>query len=69
MSEALKQAKQEVLKGCRLTCEKNFTVGTAGNISVFNRKEGLYAMSPSSMDYHEITAESSSPQPQWIIIC
>lgn len=28
-----------------------------GNISVFNRKEGLYAMSPSSMDYHEITAE------------
>ena len=37
--------------------EKRLTTGTAGNISVFNRKEGLYAMSPSSMDYHEITAE------------
>ena len=31
--------------------EKRLTTGTAGNISVFNRKEGLYAMSPSSMDY------------------
>ena len=30
--------------------EKGLTTGTSGNISVFNRKEGLYAMSPSSMD-------------------
>lgn len=37
--------------------ENGLTTGTAGNISVFNRKEGLYAMSPSSMDYHAITAE------------
>ncbi len=52
MSEALKQAKQEVLKGCRLTCEKNFTVGTAGNISA--RVLGK--------------TDSSSPRLQWIII-
>ncbi|MFR6343912.1 MAG: class II aldolase/adducin family protein [Christensenellales bacterium] len=37
--------------------EKGLTTGTSGNISVFNRKEGLYAMSPSSMDYHEIRPE------------
>jgi len=37
--------------------EANLTSGTSGNISVFNRELGLYAMSPSSMDYHIIQTE------------
>lgn len=37
--------------------EANLTSGTSGNVSVFNREKGLYAMSPSSMDYHIIKAE------------
>lgn len=37
--------------------EANLTSGTSGNISIFNREKGLYAMSPSSMDYHIIQPE------------
>ena len=57
MSEALKQAKQEVLKGCRLTCEKNFTVGTAGNISARVLGEDRFVITPTSMDYNLLTEE------------
>lgn len=57
MSEALKQAKQEVLKGCRLTCEKNFTVGTAGNISARVLGEDRFVITPTSMDYNRLTEE------------
>ena len=57
MSEALKQAKQEVLKGCRLTCEKNFTVGTAGNISARGLGEDRFVITPTSMDYNRLTEE------------
>ena len=37
--------------------EKNLTSGTSGNISVFNREKGLYAMTPTSMDYRKIKEE------------
>ena len=37
--------------------EKNLTSGTSGNISVFSKKDGYYAMSPSSMDYRQIKTE------------
>ena len=57
MSEALKQAKQEVLKGCRLTCAKNFTVGTAGNISARVLGEDRFVITPTSMDYNRLTEE------------
>lgn len=33
------------------------TKGTSGNISIFNRNEGLMAISPSGMDYFEVQPE------------
>lgn len=42
---------------CLKMLEKGLTTGTSGNISVFNREKGLFAISPSSMDYHEIRPE------------
>lgn len=33
------------------------TKGTGGNISIFNREKGLVAISPSGLDYFEVTAE------------
>ena len=53
----LEAAKQEVLKGCRLTIEKAFTVGTAGNISARVAGEELFVITPTTMDYAILTAE------------
>ncbi|NLW41785.1 MAG: fuculose phosphate aldolase, partial [Tissierellia bacterium] len=33
------------------------TTGSGGNISIFNREEGLIAITPSGMDYFEIELE------------
>ncbi|MDD4569809.1 MAG: L-fuculose-phosphate aldolase [Tepidanaerobacteraceae bacterium] len=35
----------------------NLTTGSGGNISIFNRKEGLIAISPSGLDYFETKLE------------
>lgn len=35
----------------------NLTTGSGGNVSVFNREEGLIAISPSGVDYFEIKPE------------
>lgn len=53
----LKKAKQEVLKGCRLTLEKDFTVGTAGNISARVIGEDKFVITPSAMDYNTLTED------------
>lgn len=37
--------------------EHGLTKGTSGNLSLFNRKERLMAISPSGMDYYEIEPE------------
>ncbi|MBQ9988222.1 MAG: class II aldolase/adducin family protein [Clostridia bacterium] len=42
---------------CLKMLEKGLTKGTSGNISVFNREKGLFAISPSSMDYYQIRPE------------
>ena len=42
---------------CIKMYERGLTRGTSGNISIFNRQEGLYAISPSSMDYFETKTE------------
>lgn len=47
----LKEEREQVREYCIKMFERGLTIGTSGNISVFNRKEGLYAISPSSMDY------------------
>ncbi len=47
----LKYEREQVVYFCRELVNKNLTTGTGGNISVFNREQGLFALSPSGMDY------------------
>ncbi len=47
----LKYEREQVVHFCRELVNKNLTTGTGGNISVFNREAGLFALSPSGMDY------------------
>ena len=47
----LKQEREQVVHFCKELINKNLTTGTGGNISVFNREQGLFAISPSGMDY------------------
>ena len=42
--------------GCRLV-ERGLTRGTGGNVSVLSRESGLFAISPSGMDYFETRPE------------
>lgn len=53
----LYEEREQVRQSCLSMLSKQLTTGTSGNISVFNREKGLYAMSPSSMDYTEIKTE------------
>lgn len=57
MMDAIQKAKQEVLKGCRLTCEKEFTVGTAGNISARVQGQDAFVITPTAMDYMLLTED------------
>ena len=47
----LKYEREQVVSFCRELVNKNLTTGTGGNISVFDRSAGLFALSPSGMDY------------------
>ncbi|MBN2047606.1 MAG: class II aldolase/adducin family protein [Anaerolineaceae bacterium] len=53
----LEQERSDVLKYCRMMIEHNLTTGSGGNISIYNREEGLVAISPGSKDYFAITPE------------
>lgn len=53
----LKEERELVREYCLKMLEAGLTTGTSGNISIFSREQGLYAMSPSSMDYHLIKPE------------
>ena len=53
----LQEERQNVVEYCRKLDAGGLTTGTGGNISIFNAKEGLMAISPSSLDYGEMTAE------------
>lgn len=50
------ERKQIVEYGKKISTEK-LTVGTSGNISIYHSGEGLMAISPSGMDYFELTPE------------
>lgn len=41
----------------RKLVEQNLTKGTGGNLSIFNRKEGLMAITPSGIDFFETRPE------------
>jgi L-fuculose-phosphate aldolase len=53
----LYEERELVRVNCLKMLETGLTSGTGGNISVCNREKGLYAISPTSMDYHKITPE------------
>ena len=47
----------EVVEYCKKMINAGLTKGTGGNISIFNREKGLYAISPSGMDYYSMQPE------------
>ena len=47
--------REKIIKYCRKMLDTKLTTGSGGNISIFNRKENLVAVSPGSMDYYEIS--------------
>lgn len=51
----LKQEREQVVEYCKKLITAGLTKGTGGNISIFNREAGLYAISPSGMDYFSMT--------------
>ena len=53
----IKSAKLEVLAGCRAMVDKGLTVGTAGNISMRADAEGVFVITPTSMDYSLLTPD------------
>jgi L-fuculose-phosphate aldolase len=53
----LKKERTEVVAYCKKLITAGLTTGTGGNISIFNREAGLYAISPSGMDYFETEPE------------
>ncbi|WP_196600355.1 L-fuculose-phosphate aldolase [Pectinatus frisingensis] len=50
----LEKERQAVVKYCRKLIESGLTKGTGGNISIFNRGQKLFAISPSGMDYYNM---------------
>ncbi len=53
----LQTEREQVAEYGRRLIEKGLTTGTGGNISIYNRKEKLMVLSPSSMEYHTIKPE------------
>ncbi|RUL55562.1 L-fuculose-phosphate aldolase [Lysinibacillus antri] len=53
----LKTEREKVRKYCTKMLSSGLTKGTGGNISIFNREEGLIAISPSGIPYEEINIE------------
>lgn len=47
----LEKEREQVVVYCQRMISTGLTVGTSGNISIYNREQGLMAISPSSMDY------------------
>lgn len=53
----LEQERNDVVKYGKKLITSGLTTGTGGNISIFNRDEKLFAISPSGMDYDETAPE------------
>lgn len=53
----LEKERVEVVEFGKRMINYGLTTGTGGNISVLNREKGLYAISPSGMDYFETKPE------------
>lgn len=53
----LEHERELVVEYCRKLSESGLTRGTGGNISVLDREAGLFAVSPSGMDYFKMQPE------------
>ncbi len=53
----LREEREQVVEYCRMLTTHKLTRGTGGNISAFDRKKGLMAISPSGMDYFRTEPE------------
>ena len=51
----LLKEREQVVAYCKKLITAGLTKGTGGNISAFDRESGLYAISPSGMDYFSMT--------------
>ena len=53
----LEEERRRVVHYGNRLIECGLTTGSGGNVSIFNREQGLVALSPSSMHYSDITPE------------
>ena len=53
----LEKEREQVAQYCKKLDASGLTVGTSGNISIYNREKELMAISPSSMDYAAMEPE------------
>ena len=53
----LEKERKEIVEYGKRMIERGLTTGSGGNISIFNREQGLVALTPSSMDYADIKPE------------
>ena len=53
----LLEERKKVVEYCRMLQTKNLTRGTGGNISIYDRKNGLIAVSPSGVEYSVMKPE------------
>ena len=49
--------RREIVEYGKKLVTSGLTKGTGGNLSIYNRQEGLMAISPSGIDYFEIRPE------------
>lgn len=56
----LEKEREQVIEYSLKLLSEGLTNGTAGNVSIFNRKEGLVAISPTGVNYSELTPEMIS---------
>jgi L-fuculose-phosphate aldolase len=53
----LREEREEIVKYGKIMVDRHLTVGTFGNISVYNRELDLFAITPSGFDYYKTSPE------------
>lgn len=53
----MKEEREQIVEYGKKLLTSGLTKGTGGNLSIFNRKEELFAISPSGIDYFQIKPE------------